>query len=280
MYGTQGMNDVVAIASASEKVDGLLESLRQQDGFQEMTIEGYELYTWTENIAEADGEEDADQPIELDEAGKPSASIVIKAEDRNISVAAGAHMPGHYLAIHRGIGPAPRLLVAGTAPQHVIGALKVLDRKTQSMLDTTGPAVVASPQPGSFFFMAAASIDALAHGVPMDSEVADLARRATQLSVDTGESQGLLYSSLRVTTGKEEDATHLAQVVQGLIALAHLSGHSDPDMQIARNLMGAVKVTAEAKQFSADFRYDSDKLLRLLQAAARMHHGPDHDDDE
>lgn len=166
--------------------------------------------------------------------------------------------------VHQTPDGGDRVVALSDDRANLMHAARVLRGDLPNLSRASNPRVTASPRPGSYLFVAAADLSGLS-GVEPVSAVAGMADR---LAIDVGEHEGLLYARVAVDTVSGEDATKIADIVRGGIALIQVAaGMSGDDVPpAARNLIQALRVQERGTEVLLEFEYDIGRLIQDVKS--------------
>ena len=156
-----------------------------------------------------------------------------------------------------------RVLVLSDSPERVIDGARVLAGERESLADVRAPRLDVRPNRGSFLYVAAADLPSL-HDIEPASQLFGLAQG---IQFDLGEAGGLLFAQLAVVTESDEDARNLADMGQGLIAMARLvaSGQAEiPDVAI--DTLDSIQINRRGNEISVGFELDVRRVMDELEA--------------
>ena len=156
-----------------------------------------------------------------------------------------------------------RHLVLADDDEELAHGIRLLEGKGKSLASVEGGALTATPREGSLVFVSIPSGFTKLAEIEATSAVVRLAKSAT---FDLSERRGELRATLTVSTDNVDDATKVAQVVQGAMALASLAASDGEAPSALRNLIGALTVDTRGSTVHVSFRYDAERLIEDLQS--------------
>jgi hypothetical protein len=139
-------------------------------------------------------------------------------------------------------------------------ALAVMDGREPGLVVGQKP-VLAAPRPGSFFFVAASSVDELAD-IEAASEVLRLAEACV---IDLGEHDGLVQAYATASAANTEDAGNITQIIRGILALGALMFEREGEMAPVRALVDATDVQAHDNRVTVGIRFPVDGVVDALE---------------
>ncbi|MCA8978430.1 MAG: hypothetical protein H6831_12135 [Planctomycetes bacterium] len=120
--------------------------------------------------------------------------------------------------------------------------------------------LLAQPAAGSFVYVeVAGSIP----GVEESDPASRIFSSARALRFDVGEQEGQFLAQLTLETDRPDEARRVAQVVQGVVALAALAASDSPESQAFAEIADGVNVTARDAELIADFEMSSSRMVQL-----------------
>lgn len=180
-----------------------------------------------------------------------------------------------------------RLLVISHSQDGLAHALEVLDGKRASLATQPSTELSTTLQRGTFAFLAATGIFDQTKGLggasvgihkekgehgdleisaSGDGPESVIARLAQGLRVEIGENGGQIFADVHLRTAREEDATKLQQIVQGLMALASFAA-DEPDVGATLGRwLKAVQMNRQGSTLELSFAYDLATLIREARA--------------
>ena len=168
-----------------------------------------------------------------------------------------------------------RLVVLSESVEQTIRAARVVRGDAASLADDAGAALRAKPAPGSFLYVEVAGGLPGMHEFEPASQVFGLAQG---IQFDVGEAGGSLFIHAALATGSNENAMDVADMVDGLLALARIALRAeDWAPREATNLLRALRVNARGNMVTIDFEYDVRALLETLKS---LDEGDDYEDYE
>ena len=269
IYGATDDDVVVAIAG-SAALDQALHRLQREDGYSQTQLDGYIIHRLQPDVEDDDPDDDIDDDdVELGAAIGVHAEVEQDDADVDAEFEFGLGEGESFCAaLVQGPDPSQRMAFLAATPEHVVRGIKVYEKKSSNLADHPDSALKASPRTGSVVFVAVAGLGDLVNGVDLDSEVAGVAQRAKQISIDLGDLKDSFYVHAQVDAASEEDARNLGQVVQGLVALLNLMGSDDPDMAELKKLTSGLSIRNEGNTISAELRISNDELIKHLHEHA------------
>lgn len=170
-----------------------------------------------------------------------------------------------YLHVGPGKTVDRRTVVVSGTPESVVLGIDVIAGAEPSM--TGDDALIkAKPRRGSFVFAAATALPWLDWG---DEPAAMIASRSSDITLDVGERDESIYLDFGAVAKNETDATNIAQVLQGLLALGRLISDCDPELADLGFLVDAISVQADGNAIRVEMRQQTKEVIQGLQAAAR-----------
>jgi len=156
-----------------------------------------------------------------------------------------------------------RLVVASSSSEAVLRGARVVRGEAPNLAQAKEPALRPSHVEGSFFSVVATELAAVRDFEPA-SRVFGLAQG---IQFDLGEAGGSFFAHLGVATDSVENARKIAQISQGLLALASLVGGDGLPLEVQELLYG-IQVNSRGNTVSVDFEYSVEALARILSMVA------------
>ncbi|MHC4415654.1 MAG: hypothetical protein ACYS0G_10250 [Planctomycetota bacterium] len=166
-----------------------------------------------------------------------------------------------YLHLRAADRPDRRVAVLGSDEDVVLDALRVIDGRAASLPEGKSPILDGGPAKGSIVFIAAADVCEL----PEIEAASGILRLSDGVTVDIGETDGVLRADATVSAASAEVASDIAQVIKGLVALGHLAVDREPDLAPLTRFARALDVTTHDTKITVRFRYESQKLVDELE---------------
>jgi hypothetical protein len=185
-----------------------------------------------------------------------------KVEQSGIELHAWQEEGEHGESVFAYLYPLPngdRVAVVASSAEHAARGARVLRGEEENHGSGGGPLSI-QPAPGSFLYLAASTLPGLEEFTPA-SRVYGLAQG---IQVDLGEAGGFLHGRVAVSTGSPEDARNVADVVQGLRALASLAAHEGPKLESLHELLGAVGIETRGNDVVLGIEFEVARLVELL----------------
>lgn len=92
----------------------------------------------------------------------------------------------------------------------------------------------------------------------------NIARLVRSADVELGESGSSVYLHVRVDTGSSADATRVAQILQGAMALASLASEMEQDVKALLPILQGLEFEADGPLLTIHFEQDTDGLMALI----------------
>lgn len=159
--------------------------------------------------------------------------------------------------------PAERIVVVAGTKAQLLGGLDVLDGKAQNIQPRERELLTRSAKPGSIVYAAATRLPRQA----VDG-MSRVVKNAQSGALDIGEVGDDLYLDAAVTTKAAEDATNVAQMLQGLVAMGRMMAQGDPEAAPLADLLSNVQVGSQGAEASVHALVRTQKLLDLMSANA------------
>lgn len=163
--------------------------------------------------------------------------------------------------IRRGSNDSERIVVVAGDKARLFASIDVLEGSAQSLAQSLAKSadgmLARKPQAGSFFFAAATELGS-AQAMPFD--------QAKGLVLDVGEAEGNVYADLAVIPRNPEEASDLAQMMQGAVATVRMLAKRDPKMSQLVDLTQGISFGSEGDRITAQIRISSERLLECLQS--------------
>lgn len=228
-FGTIGKPDDGVLAfELGPNAQGILDDLRAKPEHLALTHEDIALDAWLENGTEVTGYLYAQPPRE------DGTVFVAVCEERDPLVRAAQ--------VWNGQGRSLAQPVTGDAP-------------TTKRLD-------ARPGAGSMFYVeVAGGLPGFEHA-HRSSRVFSSAR---SMRLDVGEQDGLFLAQMTVLTDDADEARRVAQVIQGVVALASLASNDADESRALTELADGVDVRAQGTTLIADFEIESLRLVEMAK---------------
>ncbi len=248
-YGVAPGNDgTVIVVSSTGAIDGLIKRLKENAAagkddhgpkeFHELKLGDSNIYSWREH-------------------GSTSFAYVAtpprgKADDRIVLIS------NSQASLQTAIN-----VLGGTA------------RSLASAEQGGGEGVLKlAPRPGSILYGAATGVSSWI----ADAAASEVLQKADSLTVDMGESGGKLYADVDLAAKTDEDATNIAKVLQGVLAMGQIVAPKKPEFARAAELASAVRFGSDGKKITIRFSYESARMLDFVKEAADASdkkHSPD-----
>lgn len=169
----------------------------------------------------------------------------------------------------------------------LVEGMDVVDGKAPNLASAAkadGAAAMPSPGPGSVLFAVINNMSWIHEGE--DDPASTMLRKSHQFTVDLGEVNDQDYADLSLVVGSADDATNVADMLRGLMALGRMMAKQEPGLADLSELMNSVSLDASGNRVRVQIRQNADKLIKALHDAAAMHDrhddgdgdGKDHDD--
>ncbi len=227
MFGSIAQHDDAVVAfELGPKAQGILDDLRAKPEHLSVLHGDFTLDTWLEDGNEVRGYLYAQPPRE------DGSVFVAVCEEREPLVRAARVWAGE----------------ARSLAQPTTGA------------DATGARLQARPGTGSMLFVEVAG------GLPGLERAHHSSRvfsSARSMRLDVGEQDGLFLAQLTVQTDDAKEARRVAQVIQGVVALASLASQDEDEARALGELADGVDVYAQDATLIADFEIESLRLVEM-----------------
>ncbi|MFG0330602.1 MAG: hypothetical protein ACF8PN_11975 [Phycisphaerales bacterium] len=197
------------------------------------------------------------------EAGTPAEEIEVDGRVFRVW-----EMPDERIyAYTREMTPGERwLVVAGVRSDQIDQAVDVVDGHALNLDLAPEPVIEANPKAGSVLFGVVSDLRNMAK-VRRDSVVA---QRADAFQLDMGELSGEAFCRMLIHTESNEDATHIASFMQGLISAGILMSQQDPEKEPLRRLALATRVEADGASLSVSISFPTQEIIDALRDAAEQ----------
>ncbi|MHC5113603.1 MAG: hypothetical protein ACYTGP_04150 [Planctomycetota bacterium] len=186
------------------------------------------------------------------------------------------HDERHYLHLRDGKG-GRRIAVMSGDRYELLSALKVMDGRSPHMAKGNSSIFNSGPREGSMLFATIAEIDAL-NDIEPARQIIGL---SDTVSVDVGESDGMLYAHADVSTESEEHANNIADVLTGLVALGRLAAAEHEEMAPMRDALRGVSVRPRGRRILVQVEQDVKGVMEMMKMHGMQHgkrHGHGHGD--
>jgi hypothetical protein len=167
-----------------------------------------------------------------------------------------------------------RTIVVSKDAERLVRGVNLVQGKGANLAAAPNPALTHSPQPGSFMFAAA-------QGLPWmqgdeDDPSSALVRDAESLVFDAGAMGDETFMSMALTSKKAEDATNVADMVRGLLAMGKMAAGSEPELAPFKATINAVRITSEGDRVAINMRQKTSELIEALKSAAAADEDDEH----
>ncbi len=152
-----------------------------------------------------------------------------------------------------------RLILVGRDRARVEEAID----RTESQKASESPALSTMPREGSFLFVAAMNVGTAAEGGK-----AVMVQKMKDLRLDFGESGDELYGTMVVTTGTEQEARDVLQMLEGAAAMGRMMAQSRPELADMVEASRSLALSASDSSVRASFAMESSKALGMLKTLA------------
>lgn len=153
-----------------------------------------------------------------------------------------------------------RLIMVSRDKERLEQAISLTDAEQEV---SASPAVAKGPREGSFLFVAALEVDEAA-----EKSKALMVRKVRDLRLDFGEAGGQLYGDMALTTGTDQDARDLLQMLEGGVAMGRMMAQSRPELAPLAEASKSLTLSASDSSVRATFTFDSARAVDMLRAAA------------
>lgn len=225
---------IVAVLRTTGRIDAALSILTAQPNHRELRSGALSLHSW---IGESEDESFFAHVLPIESDGESD-----------------------------GDDKAERIVVLSKDLESAAHGVLVLQGRERSLAEAEAPAFQVAPREGSFFFVAFGAVESLpgfGEGMGPHSRIGRLVRGGR---IDLGESGGSLYASLALLTDDSQAAQDVADMAEGLAALARLAaGSADELPPQLLDLVRSLDVDTSGREVRVEFRYDSRKLLNDLK---------------
>ncbi len=168
-----------------------------------------------------------------------------------------------------GPGANRRYLIVAETKEHALWALKVVQGKAERI---GGEGL--TPKAGSMVFGAATNMLR-----DLDIEpAANLLKMAEGGTIDIGEAGADVYADLSITTGSEQDAKDMTEVVSGLLAMGRMMVGDEPDMKPLLDAAAGITPEAHGKTMRVQWKHPSAKVIEAMDNAIKRHHNEGEDE--
>jgi hypothetical protein len=168
----------------------------------------------------------------------------------------------HYLHVRRADRRDQRIVVLAGSEDVLLRAVKVIDNRAPGLTAGRSSILDGGPNRGSIAFVACGDIEALG-GIDPASEVLRLSDGVT---IDIGEAQGHAYGEATVSATSPENATSIADVVRGMIALGRLIATEEPEARPLADLANAIHVGVHDQKITIRISFEAEQLGWILGA--------------
>jgi hypothetical protein len=168
----------------------------------------------------------------------------------------------HYLHVRPADRRDQRIVVLAESEEVLLRAIKVIDGIAPGLSAGRSSILDGGPNRGSIVFVACGDIEALG-GVEPASEILRLSDGVT---IDIGEAQGHAYGEATVSATSPENATSIAEVAKGMIALGRLIATEEPQARPLADLANAINVGVHDQKITVRISFDAEQLMWILGA--------------
>ncbi len=269
------------IEKGGEHLNLELAKLRSELGLDPLKdIKGVTAYGMT------DDDEDGVALITTTPAAETALAAAIAKGDHQLETVDG-------IAMHRfdddaafvllpGSNPNERVVIAGENAAIIAAAVKHLKDPAAAVDLTKGP-ITRGPGENSIVFFHASKI-----GNGLDVEpLSVIMQRMEGVRIDVGERQGQMMAELDILSENEQEATNIAQMVQGVIAMARFAGGQEAEAAPFLDLLNGLTQTTDGRTVSLRLAIDPARLIQLADETGALNfefdhddHDADHDDDD
>jgi hypothetical protein len=158
-------------------------------------------------------------------------------------------------------GPDGRVAVVGASRELVDKGADVVEGKAERL------SADGERGPGAGAIVWARSID-LGEALSKHAEALSL-KNAGGGVVELGEREGEMYAEVTVSAETEADATNIAQVVTGLMAMGRLAASGEEDLAPVMDLIGDLTPTVKGKEVMVRWVCASAKVEGMLESMMR-----------
>lgn len=172
-----------------------------------------------------------------------------------------------FFHLRQGIGADDRIVLLSGDSERLVRSIAVVEGKLPSLSAQDAPALAAAPQPGSFFFAASSTLDWVKQN---DDPGSAIVRRSQGLRFDIGEAADTMFIDAQLSAANAEDAANLADVLQGLAAMARLAAGNDAELAPFRDIVRSFNVSQQENAIIVKMRHPTDRLVNALSTAAQL----------
>ncbi|MEZ6242765.1 MAG: hypothetical protein R3B57_06950 [Phycisphaerales bacterium] len=164
-----------------------------------------------------------------------------------------------------------RVFLASPKLEWLKRAAKVMDGDRDALGGGAPILELSSPPEGAMAVVVATDLSRLSGFKP----ASEIARQADAVFGSLSERDGKAHVSVAVSAETEEDASSIADVVRGLVALGRLIASDQPDVQPLVEMTRGLKFSAEGRMVRGSLSVDAGKVREFLEE-----HEHDRDDDD
>jgi hypothetical protein len=156
-----------------------------------------------------------------------------------------------------------RLMVFAPGRDQLDRVVALLGRTAPSLAASQDQTMMRAPAPGSMLFI-------LAHGLNEEGtpsgrgQGAMLSRLSSALALDVGESGQNTYMELALTARKEREADAMIQLMNGMIAMAHVTAASEPEFQRLAAMLDVMRIEREGSLVTARMSTPSSLMMEAM----------------
>lgn len=159
------------------------------------------------------------------------------------------------------VGRDDRVIVVAESKSEVSQAVKVLKGRVSNYTDRDDTKVDIKPRSGSLVYVNLSSLDDL----PNFGEHSEIARQAEGLSLDVGELDDEIRIELKLTTGSEELANEISDVLTGMMALGRILKTEDPEIEAIMELTRGISVRTRGGDLQLRLEVDTDDMMKVME---------------
>ena len=183
----------------------------------------------------------------------------------------------NFIHVHKGREGRRTVIITG-ATDRLIHAINVIEGDARSLDDVDSPALRGSPKKGAICYAQAAGLPWLHDN---DNPASQVVKLAKQITFQVGEYQEEAFATLSLKTTKEEDASNITGILNGVISLGRmLASQKDSDLAELSQLLDAVKISSKGNGIKISVSFAAKELLEHVQLLMEQHEDDEEDDED
>ncbi len=171
-----------------------------------------------------------------------------------------------------------RLMIISNDDADVTAALRVLRGEVPSMQSSGQLSVASPPGAGALIYIAAG--EATTNFAKREADISSMAKMVKSAVIEAGEDGDEMYVKVTVDTNSADDASQVAQVAQGLVAMGGILAQNQPDAKPLVDMLQAMSLRADGSSLRLQLRQSTPRLMQLIHEHGDARFGKKHGHDQ